>query len=194
MKHTDTSVASIQSWLKRNIDAPRYRHTMGTYAVAMKLAKRHGANERKTALAALLHDAGRMFFSPKAMIAYIREHGEALPAHRELSTGLLHAAASAAIARAVFGVRDRTVLDAIRRHTTGGKNMSLIAKIIYIADVLDPSRGLPHTRGLLKKAMRDLNDALIDTVRISIDYVMRQRIFLAPGSLEFYNSLIRSRR
>lgn len=186
----DAVLTVIRTWLKEHLTPERYRHTLGTYRVAMKLAKRYGADGTRTALAALLHDAGRSFSTREAMLAYCRTHGEIVPAHKKRNRGLLHASAGAAVARIEFGIRDTTVLNAIRHHTTGEKKMSLIAKIIYIADVLDPGRGLPHTRGLIRKAVNDIDAAFIDVLIICIGYVLSKQEFLAPESVECYNAQI----
>src|SRR5262249_10564119 len=147
--------------LRETLKPGRYEHTLNVAELADALARRHGADASKARLAALLHDAGRRF-PPPLMAEYARKRRLKVP-QRDLTAALepilLHAHISEDLAAREFMVKDAEVLSAIRKHTLGDLAMSLLDKVVYVADACSADRrhpGVAKTRAL---AFDDLDAA-----------------------------------
>ncbi|OQB24169.1 MAG: Nicotinate-nucleotide adenylyltransferase [Firmicutes bacterium ADurb.Bin182] len=156
----------MQEKLKGMLKIKRYRHTMGTVRTAAFLAALYGADPEKARLAALLHDCAKT--DKKSLKKLALETG--IPADRWESEnpGLLHAKLGAVLAEREFGVKDNEVLSAICAHTTGKPCMTKLDKIIYIADMIEPSRDFSGVGLLRDYAEEDLDKALIASMEFSV--------------------------
>ena len=100
------------------------------------------------------------------------------------SKALMHAVAGRCVARDVYNVEDEEVLDAIRWHTTGRANMTMLDKIIYLADMIEPNRkpypGLEPLRAL---CMEDLDKAMRTALQMSLRHVEEQGKTLHPDTM-----------
>ena len=119
----------------------RIPHVLGTEQEAIRLAERYGADVEKARVGALLHDCTKKL-DMEAQLALCRHYGIQLDELEQKALKLLHAKTGAAIARDVFGV-DEEIYSAILWHTTGHANMTLLEKILYLADYIEPSRDFP---------------------------------------------------
>lgn len=116
----------------------RMPHVLGTEEEAARLARRFGADETKARVAGLLHDCTKKLDMTE-QLALCEKYGIQLDPLERKALKLLHAKTGAAIARHVYGVDDE-VYQAILYHTTGRANMTLLEKILYLADYIEPSR------------------------------------------------------
>lgn len=150
----------------------RVAHVLGCRDTAAELAKRNGINEEEAARAGLLHDITKALSEPLQK-AICRTYGVS---DRELAgeTGkTLHALTGSVIAREVFG-ESEAVTCAIRTHTTGAPNMSMLQKIIYVADYMEPNRDFPSVEKLRKLAFEDIDAAFKAGLEMTI-YMLRQQ-------------------
>lgn len=130
-------------------DKKRYEHTLGVMYTAASLAMRYAEDIEKALVAGLLHDAAKSF-----------------------STNLGHARLGAEMAQESFGVEDRYITDAIQYHTTGRPNMTLLDKIIYVADYIEPNRNqAPNLEELRKLAFLDLDQCLYQILKGTLEYL-----------------------
>ena len=137
--------------LKATLKPGRYTHTLGVAETALRLAPRYGVDPARAELAGLLHDCAK-YMPIDEMRGLVRG---AVPDadEEELETAsVLHAPAGAVWAAREFGVRDRGILSAIRKHTLGDAQMSALDALIYTADFIEPNRtpfpGLEEARAL----------------------------------------------
>jgi predicted HD superfamily hydrolase involved in NAD metabolism len=144
----------------------RYEHSVRVARCAALLATRHGIDARKARLAGMLHDLARLY-SPERLLAESAARGLSIAAAERRHPMLLHARLGAAIARERFGVNDPEVLSAIEKHTTGGAGMSLLDSAVYLADSLEPNRAFAERAALWEFALRDLEGATRETMRVS---------------------------
>ena len=151
------------SFLKRR----RVPHVLGTEQEAIRLAERYGADVEKARRAALLHDCTKKLDMAE-QLALCRQYGIALDDLERKALKLLHARTGAAIAREVFGVDDE-IYSAIRWHTTGHANMTLLEKIIYLADYIEPSRDFPGVEALRRVCYEDLDRGLLTGLEMTIE-------------------------
>ena len=144
----------------------RYEHTINVKKMAVKLAKHYGVDEDKAALAALLHDCTKKLDMPE-QLALCAQYGIELDELEQKALKLLHSKTGAAIARDVFGVED-AVYDAIWYHTTGKPDMTLLEKIIYLADYIEPSRDFDGVDTLRQAVYEDLDHGLLMGLSMTI--------------------------
>ena len=170
----------------------RIPHVEGCISEAERLAERWGANIIKARIAALLHDCTKALSSVE-QLKLCEKYG-IIPNQAEmLSPELLHQKTGAELARERFGV-DSEIADAIRRHTTGGPHMSLLEKIIYIADYIEPTRrfsGVEHIREL---AYADLDVAVRESFVATLRYVLEQGRAVCTDMVDGYNYLLIEKR
>ena len=129
----------IRKKLKKTLDKDRYEHTKGVMYTAGCLAMANHYPIEKAMLAGLLHDCAKCI--PTSEKIRLCEEHHILMTQIELDNpGLLHAKAGMALAEEQYGVTDTDILHAIKVHTTGEPDMSILDKIIYIADYIEPMR------------------------------------------------------
>lgn len=174
--------------VKKNLSEKRYTHTKNVKKMAVKLAKRWGADPEKAALAAILHDAAKelpkdrqlQIFAENAIIA---ENAPMRP------TSVWHGIAAAILCETEWGVHDPEVLSAIRCHTTGKPGMSLLDKIIYMADMTSAERDYPGVEALREEEFEDLDMALLHALKRTIDFVKEKGGRLDDQSVAAYEDL-----
>ena len=137
----------------------RIPHVLGTEQEAIRLAERYGADVEKARVAALLHDCTKKL-NMEEQLALCSHYGIELDELEQKALKLLHAKTGAAIARDIFGV-DEEIYHAIWWHTTGHAGMTLLEKIIYLADYIEPSRDFPGVDKLRKVCYEDLDKGLL---------------------------------
>lgn len=145
----------------------RIPHVLGTEQEAIRLAARYGADVEKARRAALLHDCTKKL-DMEEQLSLCRQYGIQLDELEQRALKLLHARTGAEIARDVFGVDDE-IYSAIRWHTTGHANMTLLEKIIYLADYIEPSRDFPGVDRLRKVCYEDLDRGLLTGLEMTIE-------------------------
>ena len=145
----------------------RIPHVLGTEQEAIRLAERYGADVHKARVAALLHDSTKKL-NMDQQLEMCRKYHIQLDELEQVSLKLLHAKTGAALARDVFGVDDE-IYSAIWWHTTGHAHMTLLEKIIYLADYIEPSRNFPGVDKLRQVCYKDLNEGLCLGLQMTID-------------------------
>lgn len=167
----------------------RYQHTLGVMETAIALAKQYGGDEQKAELAAIFHDYAK--FRPKdEMKEIIIEQG--FPQNLlEFNSELWHAPAGAYLAEKEAGIIDPEVLEAIRFHTSGRPGMTLLDKIIYLADYIEPGRHFPGVEEVRNVAKENLDKALIMAVKNTIIFLLKKNQTVYPETFYTYNDLIR---
>ena len=141
----------IKKKLKNELDESRYEHTIGVMDTAACLAMRYGADLTQALVAGLLHDCAKCIPNDKKL-KLCRKNGIEVTPFEEKAPFLLHAKLGAWMAEHEYHVSDPAILSAIACHTTGKPDMSLLDKIVFIADYIEPGRnkapGLPEIRRL----------------------------------------------
>lgn len=161
----------IKKKLKNELDESRYEHTIGVMDTAACLAMRYGADLTQALVAGLLHDCAKCIPNDKKL-KLCRKNGIEVTPFEEKAPFLLHAKLGAWMAEHEYHVSDPAILSAIACHTTGKPDMSLLDKIVFIADYIEPGRnkapGLPEIRRL---SFTDIDQALIRILSDTLDYL-----------------------
>lgn len=176
----------IKERVKMALSSNRYEHTLGVEYTAACLAMRYGADMEKASLAGLLHDCAKQISTEEKLEA-CKRYGLPISEYERQNPELLHAKLGAAFARDLYGVEDEEILSAITWHTTGKPDMSLLDKILYIADFMEPNRdqasNLPVVRTL---AFQNLDDCLYRILEDSIAYLESRDFVTDPMTRETY--------
>ena len=174
--------------VRSRLSDKRYEHTLNVRKMAVKLAKRHDADEDRAALAALLHDAAKEI--PKdEMRAIMKAHPEYAEGGEERPTPVWHGICAAILARTEWGVKDEAVLSAIACHTAGKPGMSKLDKILYLADMSSAERDWPGVNKLRKLERKDLDAAMLMALKQTNDFVLSQDKPLDPMSKAAYDDI-----
>lgn len=180
--------------LEQTLSPHRFAHTMGVADTAKILAERFGADKEKAYLAALLHDCAKEL-PEQEQKRLCKKYNIRLDHVSERESKLWHAYVGAHMARDVYGCTDSEIFDAIYFHTTGKKNMSLLLKIIFLSDAIEPCRG--EREALVKirdVAKTDLDFAIIMTLDDTIGYILSKGGLLHLDTLKARNYLLEVRK
>ena len=175
--------------VRSRLSDKRYEHTLNVKKMAVKLAKRYGADKDKAALAALLHDSAKEI-SKDEMRAIMREYPQYAEGGEERPTPVWHGVCAAILARTQWGVTDEAVLSAIACHTAGKPGMSKLDKIVYLADMTSKERDWPGVNKLRKLELKDLDAAMLAALKQTNDFVLSQGKPLDPMSKAAYEDIL----
>lgn len=181
------------AWLREQtapMIAPRRRaHVQGCEQEAVRLAKRWGADASDAAEAAILHDATKKFDRTEQLLL-CRKYDIVVDMAESESKNLLHAKTGAAWARARFGVTDE-VYNAILWHTTGRPDMTLLDKVVFLADCMEPTRDYAGVDALRAVAYESLDQAVILALQQGLESLNRRGIEPHPRSVEALEWLLK---
>ena len=180
----DTSLALYKSG--------RRAHAVGTSETAAKLAQRYGADARLAARAGILHDVTKAL-SGAQQIEFCRVHGIPVTDEERESPGILHGKTAAWVAERIFGECPE-VCTAIAYHTTGRANMTLMEKILYIADYIEPTRQLPEVAELREVTWRDLDEGVLLGLTQTLHHLKQTGKQVCSASAEARAYLLRERK
>ena len=171
VKNGDYAAKPDFPWLREQsyayLSPKRIPHVQGCEWEAVRLAKRWGESEEDAAEAGILHDITKKLVLSEQLILS-EKYGIINDTYETANVKLLHAKTGAALARDLFNISDR-VYSAIRWHTTGKPDMTLLEKIIYMADYIEPNRDFPGVDRLRKLAYEDLDAAMVLGLKMSLE-------------------------
>jgi len=181
--------AEIIDELTKRLSPKRLRHSIGVSQTAESLAVRFNCDKEKSRLAGILHDLAREV-PLNELLPRTQAFGIVVCDIERIELVLLHAPLAAKMAQAEFGIDDPEIMQAILLHTTGGLNMTLLDKIIYLADVIEPGRSFKGVDKIRKLARTDLDKALLSALDQSICYIVTRGGLLHPGTIAARNEIL----
>lgn len=179
----------MQEYLKSNLKDKRFKHSLGVMDSAVKLALKYGADTEKAKIAGLIHDAAKEKTNEE-LLEIADKNGYILDEVSKTSPSILHGFVCRIIAKEKMGIEDEDILNAIEFHTTGRRHMSLLEKIIYVADYIEPGRNFPGISELREAAFRDLTEALLLSFDNTIKLVISRGNLLHLNTIEARNCII----
>ena len=157
---------------RKRLGDKRYHHTLNVEKMAVKLAKRYGADCDQAALAALLHDTAKEM--PTAdQLALLRAHPDLAGNTENRPTPIWHGVCAAILAKTEWGVTDEAVLSAVACHTAGKPGMTLLDKILFLADMTSEERDFDGVEELRKLEMEDIDKAMYKALDDSMTFVKK---------------------
>lgn len=180
---------------RKRLGDKRYRHTLNVEKMAVKLARRYGADCDQAALAALLHDTAKEM--PTAdQLALLRNYPDLAGNTENRPTPIWHGVCAAILARTEWGVTDEAVLSAVACHTAGKPGMTLLDKILFLADMTSAERDFEGVEQLRKLEMEDIDKAMFQALDDSMAFVKKGNKPLDPMSAaarDFFRDLLEQR-
>lgn len=171
------------------LDPERFKHSLRVEKIALALGSKWKVRKELIIPAALLHDCGRRY-QRKDLLRQATKLGLELDPIRRFEPKLFHAEISADIARKEFGIKTKEVLRAIASHTVGRPGMSKLEKVIYLADHIEEGRGFKGVEETRKLSFRDLDRAVVDSSGKMIEYLLKRRLPVFPGTVQTRNHYI----
>jgi predicted HD superfamily hydrolase involved in NAD metabolism len=192
------NTASICEYIEKNFSEKRKIHTEGVRQTAMKLAEQFGDGNpelvEKAELAALYHDMYRGV--PVDVLNYYVKHLDLDEKRYKDNANLAHGKIAAIVIQRDFDEKDQDIINAVSYHTTGRPEMSLLEKIIYIADAVEPNRSYPGVQNLRQILEYDLDKAVLQSLTNTINYVRSEKKFLDEDTVlakEYFEKLIKEK-
>lgn len=165
----------------------RIPHVLGTEQEAVRLAERYGADVKMAREAALLHDCTKKL-DTEEQLELCSRYGVELDELERNALKLMHAKTGAAVAKYVFGEPEE-VVEAIRWHTTGKAGMSVLEKVLYLADYIEPNRDFPGVEELRQACYRSLDEGLLMGLQMTADEMNQRGNPIHKNTLEALSEL-----
>ena len=160
MESQSSNIKKIRKAMEKTLDHKRFEHTLGVAYTAAALAMRYDEDMIKAETAGMLHDCAKCMSNEKRL-SICEKHNISVNEIERKNPFLLHAKVGSYIAMKKYNIHDRDTINAILNHTTGRPDMSLLEKIIYVADYIEPGRKqAPNLAEIRKLAFIDLDKAL----------------------------------
>lgn len=167
----------------------RWQHTLGVMETSIKLAEAFGADPHRAETAAILHDVAK-YWPVERMKDIIIQNGlsaELLQHDKQL----WHAEVGAFVAEHEYEITDSEILGAIRYHTSGREGMTLLEKVVCLADYIEPGRDFPGVDEIRKMSMVSLEEGLIAGFDSTISLLLQKRRVVFPLTVLARNDLVR---
>ncbi len=161
----------IRQEMEETLDSKRYMHTIGVEYTAAALAMRYDEDIMKARIAGLLHDCAKCLPNAKKL-AICEKYNLPVSESERKNQSLLHAKVGSYLAKEKFCIKDSDILNAILNHTTGRPGMSLLEKIIFVADYIEPGRNqAPRLQEIRRMAFVNLDQAMVQILEDTLAYL-----------------------
>lgn len=195
MDCTETNKKAI-SWLQGNLDEKRLLHSLGCAQQAASFAEQFGIDAKKAYVAGLLHDCAKCIDKEKALEIATEIN---IPEEERTNAKIVHAPVSAYLARNEFGIEDKEILSAIRWHTLGKLDMTLLEKIIYLSDKIEPNtRDMDFRDKIMmffncedENKENALNRAILLCYKETIKSLVARNLKICQTTIDIYNSMLK---
>ena len=183
-------IDDIKEYLKENLSEKRYTHSLGVADEAVKLAEHYGADKFKAYVAGLVHDCAKEIKNEDAKKLLKNKYSISVDMIEMHTHKLLHGPLGACMAQDMFAINDIEIIDAVRYHTTAKADMSILTKIIYIADYIEPNRDFDGVDDLRKVAYDDIDDAIMLGIDWTLSELMEKNSMFHPDTVHARNFLL----
>ena len=196
MENQCSQIMMFRKQLKNRLSPMRYEHSLSVSFTCMSLAMRYGYDMNKAELAGLMHDCGKRY-SDEVILKKCLKHGIPVTESENKALAVLHAKYGAWLAENKYQIRDEEILSAIACHTTGKPDMTVLDKILYIADYIEPRRykaeNLPEMRAM---AYVDLDQTMYAILDGTLEYLTKKGGSIDPMTREahiYFKQLLESK-
>ena len=181
----------LKEIVKSKMSLKRFTHTLGVVEMSEKLAKIYNANIEKCKVAALLHDICKEMDMEYIKNICKNNFTNELSEEDLENNEILHGFAGAYYVKNELGVDDRDILSAIKYHTVGAKNMSIVAKIVYIADAIEYGRNYPSVVKIREETFKNLDIGILMEIEHKEKYLESIGKKSHPNTNEFKKELLK---
>ena len=183
------SIAEYKKIIKTMMSENRYNHCVNVSKEAVKLAKRYGGDEEKAAVAGILHDITKEM--PKEeQLQIMLDSGIILDDIQKNAPKLWHGISGSVYIKNHLCIEDEDILNAICYHTTGRAGMSILEKIIFVADFTSEERTYKGVATMRKKSRKSLEDAMLYGFKFTFSDLSSRELAIHPDELACYNEIV----
>ncbi|MEG0693326.1 MAG: bis(5'-nucleosyl)-tetraphosphatase (symmetrical) YqeK [Oscillospiraceae bacterium] len=183
------TMEELRPLVKERLSEKRYQHTLAVTKLALELAEHYEVSKEEAMNAAMLHDitkedniAWQLQMIAKSDIISVNV--------LDKSQNIYHSLTAFLYAKDILKVEYQDVLNAIRYHTTGRKDMSMLEKIIFTADTVSYDRTYEEARKLRELSFHNINDCMLEITRFIITDLMKKSAIIDIDTISCYNSLL----
>lgn len=175
--------------ISEKLDEYRLNHSECVSECAASLAERYGADIHKARIAGLLHDVMKNAAAVEHLTELEKAGVTLLPVEM-VNAKVWHQISGAAFLKNEGIITDEEILGAVRWHTTGRAGMTLLEKVVYVADFISADRDYPDVGVVRSLADKSLDEAIIYTARYTINKLATANMPIHPATLDCYNDMI----
>ena len=184
-------VELIKDFLRNRLSEKRYTHSVNVADECRKLAQKYGEDEEKAYFAGLVHDICKEL--PADELKKMAMESNLNMSEAEISTkALWHAVAGAGFVRDSLMIEDEDIINAVRFHTIGRADMTLLEQIVYIGDLISADRNYKDVKKFRKLAYQDMDKVMLEALIFSIESVTGKRGLIPDYTLQAYNQYVNS--
>lgn len=187
----DKLIEDIRKFTMTAVTEKRYAHSVRTAQMCKKLCERYGLNGQKGYLCGIAHDMCKKM-DDDLVTAIASKDGKPISDLEKEKPALLHGRAAAVKIRQDFGVTEPDVIEAIANHTFGGPGLSDLAKLLFVADKIEPGREHVTEKYLDRLFSMDLNEMVYTVVSESCQYLAKKGKKMSPVTKQFLDELEKS--
>ena len=186
---TTYPVEAYKDLLRSRLKPKRFVHSLNVADAALALSKTYGADEERAYVAGLLHDITKNETEEKQLQIFA-ENDIILSDVEKSNPKLWHAMSAPFVLQRELGIDDPEILGAVRYHTTGKSGMTLLEKVIYIADYISVERDYPDADVMRALSGESLETAALYSLQYTFGHLSKKKLPIHPDSLAFYNELV----
>lgn len=183
------NLKEIEQELQKLVTDKRYNHILRVRDKAIELAKIYNAPTEIVEVGALLHDIAK-YFSDEKSYSIIEDEYKYIFDNGFKINQVLHGFAAAAYAKKRFNITDEIILDSLRYHTIGRSEMTLVDKIVYLADAIEDGRNYPNVDLIRAEAIKNLDSAILMEINFKLQHLINKNVTIHPNTILFRNKLI----
>lgn len=184
----DDNLISIMKRLEAQLSRKRYFHSIGVMYTCASLAMRYDIDIKSAEIAGLLHDCAKGL-SKEELIEEAEKNLDNITELEKSNPDLLHAKVGKYLAKKEYGIEDKEILNAIFYHTTGKPEMTMLEKIVFVSDYIEPHRieDIPHINEIRKMAFCDIDKCIVMICDNSLGYLKMKNAIIDELTQETYN-------
>ena len=179
----------IKEYLKNNLQEERYNHVLGVAETAKKLAGLNNVDEDIAELAGFAHDVAKNMQIDE-MKKIMDENNIILSEVEEINKSLWHSIIAPIVAKEKLGIEDEKILSSLRWHTTGKEDMTTLEKIIYIADMIEPTRDFDGLEELRNITFNNLDDGVLAGLTHTMKFLLSKNSLMDENTVKARNYLL----
>lgn len=179
---------NLEKIIEKRLEPKRFDHSIKVAKSAVELAKHYGEDEQKAYVCGILHDVMKNA-SDEEQLEIIEKSGEKMTQLERVNKKLWHAISGAGYIKIVLKITDEEIISAVRCHTTAKANMTTLEKILYIADYISEDRDFDGVDDMRKKAFSNIDEAVLEGTRFSIETLAKRGMPIHPNTVEAYNEM-----
>ncbi|KAF1300186.1 MULTISPECIES: bis(5'-nucleosyl)-tetraphosphatase (symmetrical) YqeK [Enterococcus] len=184
-KYTSLDRELLMQKVQMRMSERRFKHVLGVEETAIALAEKYGCSPEQASIAGLVHDYAKERPDEEFQLVIRRDGFDLDLLH--WGNAIWHGVVGADFVQRELAIDDPEILQAIRVHTTGAAEMSLLDKILYVADYIEPGRDFPGVEAARELALVELDSAVAFETKHTLSHLIEQEKPIYPKTIETYN-------